>query len=338
MNQRIIIAAGHGGGDPGAQGQGVNEANETVDITNRVVDILRRDAQLEVQHVPNELGLVDSINWVNARYKSINDGLAVEIHKNSGGGTGSEVWYPSGGDATSRNQAQLIANALAASTGQRNRGIKDASTSRFGKLGWTDDTNTYAVLVEAGFIDVDPVGGAANAKYADGIARGILAVWGKALRPVEPPKPTRPTWVPMDVPRKLRTVEPTFVVDLITGKTVGQAIPKDQDVSFDTKTTWNSVQYLRSTYSTTKGLDWGIELSKLIEVPTPPVVVPPVEPPVVEPPVVTPPVTTPVEPPAEPEVPIHPLDPTVDENAKNWLVRLFKWILEMLSKFTFKKG
>ena len=179
--KRIILAAGHGGGDAGAAAQGTTEANETIQITQRVVNYLNGWGFGEVLKVPDDLGLVASINWVNARYKSIANGLAIEIHKNSGGGTGNEVWYPSGGDATSRDQATKIANRMAETTGLRNRGIKDAATNRWGKLGWTDDTNTYALLIEAGFIDVDSNDDAADDRFAKGIALGIMDIFGVSV-------------------------------------------------------------------------------------------------------------------------------------------------------------
>ena len=190
IQKRVILAAGHGGGDNGAVGQGTTEANETIQITDRVAGILR-NAGVDVVVVPHSLNLGPTIDWINARYKGLEDGLAIEIHKNSGGGTGSEVWAPSYPDATSKANAQKIADAMAAATGQRNRGVKEAQNNRWGRLGFTDDTNTYALLIEAGFIDVDPVDDNADAKYAQGIAQGVLNVFGStAVAPA--PTPSNP--------------------------------------------------------------------------------------------------------------------------------------------------
>lgn len=190
IQKRVILAAGHGGGDNGAVGQGTTEANETVQITDRVAAILR-NAGVDVVVVPHSLNLGPTIDWINARYKGLGDGLSIEIHKNSGGGTGSEAWAPSYPDATSRANAQKIADAMAAATGQRNRGVKEAQNNRWGRLGFTDDTNTYALLIEAGFIDVDPVDDNADAKYAQGIAQGVLNIFGStAVAPA--PTPSNP--------------------------------------------------------------------------------------------------------------------------------------------------
>lgn len=190
IQKRVILAAGHGGGDPGAVGQGTTEARETVQITDRVATILRA-AGVEVIVVPHELNLGGTIDWINARYKGLEDGISIEIHKNSGGGTGNEVWAPSYPDAISLTNAQKIVDALTASTGLRNRGVKQAQNNRWGRLGFTDDTNTYALLIEAGFIDVDSNDDIADQKFAAGIANGVLGVFSQgsvAPAPV-PPKP-----------------------------------------------------------------------------------------------------------------------------------------------------
>jgi hypothetical protein len=193
IKNRVILAAGHGGGDNGAVGQGTTEANETIQITNRVADILRNSGKVEVVVVPHELNLGATIDWINARYKGLEDGLSIEIHKNSGGGTGSEVWAPSYPDATSKANAAKIADALAAATGLRNRGVKEAQNNRWGRLGFTDDTNTYALLVEAGFIDVDSNDDNADAAFAKGIAQGVLNILGNgATAPAPTQAPSNP--------------------------------------------------------------------------------------------------------------------------------------------------
>lgn len=194
IQKRVILAAGHGGGDNGAIGQGTTEAYETVQITDKVAEILRQAGGIEVVVVPHSLNLGPTIDWINARYGNLLDGLSIEIHKNSGGGTGSEVWAPSYPDATSKANAQKIADALALATGQRNRGVKEAQHNRWGRLGFTDDTRTYALLIEAGFIDVDPVNDGADDKYARGIAQGILNIFntgGVAPAPTPAPTPAR---------------------------------------------------------------------------------------------------------------------------------------------------
>lgn len=194
MNKRIILAAGHGGGDPGSIGQGTTEAATVVDITNRLADKLRADGQVEVVVVPHELGLVDGINWINARYKSLNDGYCLEIHKNAAvGAHGVEVWFYSN-DAASQDKAQRILNGLV-TTGLPNRGVKGDATNRYGRLGFIRDTNPWAGLAECGFITdggdfLDPD------RYAEALKLGVLNLWD--LKPVVKPAPV-PTPPPVTV-------------------------------------------------------------------------------------------------------------------------------------------
>lgn len=179
MNRRIIIAAGHGGGDPGATGQGTTEADQVVDIVNRLADKLRADGQLEVVVVPHELNLVDEINWVNARYGNLEDGYCLEVHKNSGvGGHGVEVWYYSG-DSQSQAYAQQVLNGLVQVSQLPNRGVKGDATNRYGRLGWIRDTNPWAGLAECGFI-TDGGDSLDNNMWAEALKLGVLNLWGLA--------------------------------------------------------------------------------------------------------------------------------------------------------------
>lgn len=194
MNRRIVLCAGHGAGDSGAVGQGRTEAAEVIDIVNRTADRLRADGQVEVVVVPHELDFVQGINWVNARYKNLEDGFALEVHKNATvGAKGVETWF-FGGDGQSQHYGQIIVDHLAAVTGLPNRGTKPDTSNRWGRLGWIRDTNPWAILVEAGFISDggDPVGPAANDQYAEGLKNGCLAVLGLSPKPAPVPVPTPP--------------------------------------------------------------------------------------------------------------------------------------------------
>jgi hypothetical protein len=177
MNRRIWLAAGHAlPGDPGAQGQGTNEAAQTVDITNRLAAKLKADRRLEVLIVPHTLNLGAQIRWVNARAKGIEDGYAVEIHKNSakGNATGVETWYREGAE-DSRKLADKVTRQLSAVSRLRNRGIKKDTDNRHGTLGWVRQTKVRAGLYECGFIDFDHLN---NELYAEGMFRGLLDIFG----------------------------------------------------------------------------------------------------------------------------------------------------------------
>lgn len=210
IKRRVILCAGHGGGDPGSMGQGTTEAAEVIDIVNRTVDFLRKDGQIEVIHVPNELSFTQSIAWVNTRYKDIDDAVAIDVHKNAFvGAKGGETWYAD--DPDSKLIAQRIQSGVA--TVLTNRGVKPDTQNRWGRLGWCRDVNTWAPLVEMGFVSDggDPVGGAANQRYAEALALGILSIWGLRPKPVSVP----PAPVPAPVSWTYK------VVSTETGKSLG---------------------------------------------------------------------------------------------------------------------
>lgn len=202
IRKYVILIAGHSpGGDPGAYGQGKYEADETVQITNRVHQLLLPHPNVYVDVVPHNLDFVDSTNWINARYKNLDDGINVEIHKNStAGATGVETFTGIGPDATTKKLATNINNELARVSGLRNRGVKQ------GNFYLITNSNQRAVLVEAGFMQEDPLDDKADAKYAEGIANGICDFFGEprpaavnATKPVVTPIP--PTAKPQQLYR-----------------------------------------------------------------------------------------------------------------------------------------
>lgn len=185
MIKRIILAAGHGGGDSGAVGQGTTEAAECIQIVNRAAEKLRADGQVEVVVVPHELNLVDEIQWVNNRYKNLEDGYALEVHKNATvNAHGIEGWYYAN-DAQSASFMDTISRAVANASGLRYRGNFPDSQNRHGSLGWVRETNPWAGLLECGFVSDggDPVDDNADERYAEGIKLGVLAMFGLQPKP-----------------------------------------------------------------------------------------------------------------------------------------------------------
>lgn len=73
--------------------------------------------------------------------------LFVSLHLNSGGGKGTEVYTLAGASQATRNKATAIDNAVAASCGFYNRGLKEANFYVLRK------TNAPAILVEICFVD-----------------------------------------------------------------------------------------------------------------------------------------------------------------------------------------
>lgn len=355
MRQLAILSAGHGNGDPGAVGQGTTEAEQTVILTNRVADLLRSwGCAVDVE--PHDVGdLVAEINWVNARYKGINDGLAVQIHKNSGGGHGAEVWAPSYADATSTNQAQIIANAIAAETGLPNRGVKFAQNNRWGRLGWTDDTNTYALLVEANFIDSDPLDPGTNERTAQGIAKGIMQVFGLGIPqpPAPQPEPTPdpvvtvPDAIVLPSRRTFKTLlNPTHVWNLNTKPhwSSVKELPINSEFIAYAVVNWDNSVYYITEYSYLKGLKYGVNAVDLEEVhQTPPTTDPvPEAPTTPEVPTTEPVVDVPTETedPDEPTTPTEPSDPTPlpeqpsepEQPKKSFIEKVIEWLIKRVNE------
>lgn len=176
MDRRVIIAAGHGGGDNGAVARGRKEAAECVDIVNRTVAKLRTDGRIETIVVPHAFNLPQQIAWLNARFPQRESGYAVEVHKNAAGSTatGVEAWYLTGNNEAG-NKAKTVLGELARVSRLRNRGIKKDVDYRGGSLAWVRQTKPWAGLFECGFITADHFN---NDVYAEGLFRGLLKLFG----------------------------------------------------------------------------------------------------------------------------------------------------------------
>jgi hypothetical protein len=150
---------------------------------------------LTVLDVPDNIDLVETIDWINARNTQIE--LAVEIHINAGWGHGMETWYYHNSE-TSKKLAQFVNDACVAETGLPSRGVKDEYTSPPGKLGFVHDTYPLSVLTECGFIDGDNNYLSVDenlTRLAKGVARGIISYLGlkwtpELLNPSPQPVPT----------------------------------------------------------------------------------------------------------------------------------------------------
>lgn len=176
MDRRVILAAGHGGGDNGAVARGRKEAAECVDIVNRTATKLRTDGRIETVIVPHALDLREQIAWLNARFPRHESGYALEVHKNAAGSsaTGVEAWYLTG-STEAGNKAKTVLAELARVSRLQNRGIKKDVDYRGGSLAWVRQTKPWAGLFECGFITRDHFN---NDMYAEGLFRGLLKLFG----------------------------------------------------------------------------------------------------------------------------------------------------------------
>lgn len=156
---KILIDPGHGGKDPGAQGNGLKEKDVTLDISKRVNSVLNSNYDVSTKMTRNSNKTV-SLNNRTSVANSWGADLFLSVHINAGGGTGYEDYIHSSFgpqtysmkryDTTSpKVQAAIRAevNKVLDKYGIRDRGAKRANFHVLRESGMP------AVLLEIMFID-----------------------------------------------------------------------------------------------------------------------------------------------------------------------------------------
>lgn len=185
---KLFLDPGHGGSDPGAVSNGLNEKDVNLDIALRIRSILV-DQYENVEVLMSRTG--DTTKSLNQRTNEANAWGAdfyLSIHINAGGGTGYEDYIYSGLSDSSRTAGyQDIIHAEVIKLNQlRDRGQKKAN---FHVL---RETSMDALLSENGFID--NAQDAALMKQSSwrqnvalGHANGIALAFGLKRKPSPPP-------------------------------------------------------------------------------------------------------------------------------------------------------
>jgi len=153
LGYKVCIDPGHGGYDPGACGNGLQEKDITLDIClqlkpmlefNGIEVCLTRDGDYAPGNLENQLNA--ELTMRSRISNNFGADLFVAVHVNSGGGTGEEDLVQGLG-----GKAEVEANKLLyypqQVDGWYNRGVKVQNVSVLRK------TNAPAVLTENGFID-----------------------------------------------------------------------------------------------------------------------------------------------------------------------------------------
>lgn len=160
--KRILLDAGHGGIDPGAQAGGVSEKNIAIEITLATGDILNHHlASAEVSYTR----IADKAQSLSLRYKTImdiNPDAFVSIHCNaiednsdtpydeSKYAEGLEIFYR---DEYDYPLAESLMHVLGRSDiWRKNRGVKQDQEWLGKKLTVLNSLEVPAVLIEIGFI------------------------------------------------------------------------------------------------------------------------------------------------------------------------------------------
>ena len=181
MSKKVFIGVGHGGSDSGAV-KYIIEKEYTLKVAKLVAKYL------ETRGVEYKLSRTADVDTdMNSKVKMCNDykpDLVIDIHFNSGGGKGFEVYRYSGGGTS-----LTLANNINAEVKKimSSRGVKTKLGSD-GKdyFAIIRDTNAPAVLLEGGFVDSKSDANFIKANYkklAEAYAKGILKTLGIKDKP-----------------------------------------------------------------------------------------------------------------------------------------------------------
>lgn len=144
---KLYLDPGHGGSDPGAIGNGLQEKDVTLSIALRIRDMLTN----EYNNVSVKMSRTgDTYPTLTQRTNEANNWGAdyyLSIHINSGGGTGFESYVDQGVDSITVNYQNTIHGEITKVIRIRDRGKKQA---RFHVI---HASRMPALLTENGFID-----------------------------------------------------------------------------------------------------------------------------------------------------------------------------------------
>lgn len=174
---KIILDPGHGGTDPGAVKNGLEEAAITLKIAKKVKALLEEYQGVEVKLTRSTDTFIELSERADIANKWKAD-LFISIHINAGGGTGFESFVYNGNVSSETVAAQnVIHAAVIKAVGGTDRGKKRKN------LAVLRETKMKALLTEVAFIDT-PADAAKLKKdsfldqAAAGHVNGIVAFYG----------------------------------------------------------------------------------------------------------------------------------------------------------------
>ncbi|GAA2359015.1 hypothetical protein Cme02nite_35340 [Catellatospora methionotrophica] len=177
---KVYIDPGHGGTDPGAVANGLQEKTLTLNIALQTRDILKASYSVDVR-MSRTTDITRSLAYRTDDANAWGAAIFVSIHINAGGGTGFESYrYPGTTGTTQRLHSLIHSNVLSNMRSVASVTDRGQKTSNLHVL---RESNMPAVLTENLFIDT--VANANLLKRADfitatarGHARGIAAFLG----------------------------------------------------------------------------------------------------------------------------------------------------------------
>jgi N-acetylmuramoyl-L-alanine amidase len=240
----LVLCAGHGGGDSGATNGNFTEADETIYLVNQMVTLLQNKG-VNVTIVPHELGLVESINWVNQRYQW-GDAWVIEIHRDSADGVdfteasnrcgvyGFGAYDNQPEDADSMDIARFMRDVLVREGASDSSWARPDTDVRFGRLGWIRDTVPLAHLMELGFMQGDNSNAHLNELAQWASAAVYEAFTGQSYdQPTPPPTPPPSKWRnPFDVSAEKAQNTPAIWNNQYINQSIKDAVTKTKDITF----------------------------------------------------------------------------------------------------------
>jgi N-acetylmuramoyl-L-alanine amidase len=166
---KVFIDPGHGGTDPGAVGNGLQEKNLTLQIATRIKDILTLEydnVSIRMSRTGDQtVSLTERTNAANAWGAD----FFLSVHINAGGGTGYEDYvYPGVGAPTTTYQNNIHTEVIKL-VDFYDRGKKQAN---FHVL---RETSMPALLAENGFIDnANDAAKLKSSTFIENLARGYV--------------------------------------------------------------------------------------------------------------------------------------------------------------------
>ncbi|CCO08286.1 N-acetylmuramoyl-L-alanine amidase family protein [Desulforamulus hydrothermalis] len=197
MAKKIVcIDPGHGGGDPGAIGNGLQEKDINLDIAKRVAAKLLQYEDIEVKLTRDgdqNVSLHERVVMANR----LNADFFLSIHVNAGGGTGFESFVYTGAGEHTRGLRTMIHAEIGKCLDAMDIFDRGPKLANFQVL---RNTKMPAMLVECLFID-NPKDAALLRRddILDGLAGAIVAGLVRAFSLVL----KQPTWDPQAEVQKL---------------------------------------------------------------------------------------------------------------------------------------
>ncbi len=194
MSKKVFIGVGHGGSDSGAVGYIVEkDVNLTMALACRDY-LVAHGVEVRMSRTKDE---EDPINEEVRECNVFDPDLAIDVHNNSGGGDGFEVFHTIGG-GVGKTLAKNIEQQVI-KIGQNSRGCKTRRGQRGDYYAFVRDTKCPAVICEGVFVDTKADVAQADTKekqqaFGVAYAKGILDTLGikydtATSKPAEATKP-----------------------------------------------------------------------------------------------------------------------------------------------------